>query len=99
MKKIIGICIICITGCTASNDLGKFAGAGSASYEYERKLADGSSCKLSLLSGRDVLGASLSIGPNCEIVSKADETRGVDKALSTLDNAIDLATELAEKAP
>jgi len=99
MKILILITATTLSGCASMGDLGRFAGAGSASYEYERTLSDGSTCKLSLLSGRDVIGAKLDIGPNCEVTSKADETKGVDKALSTLDNAIDLAKEMASKAP
>lgn len=99
--KLLLICIVvamAATGCATGAD-GRFVGAGGGSYEYSRTLADGSTCKVSVISGRDVQGGVLKIDQNCAVTSKVDDTQGAVKALGVIDNSISLAREVTAKVP
>ena len=97
MKTIAAIALL-LSGCTVGPDW-RLAGPGGASYEYTRTLADGTTCTVSLVSGRDIMGGNLHIGPNCELDSKADSTMGAVKSLEVINNGIQLSRELASKVP
>ena len=90
--------IILLSGCAIGQD-GRLTGAGSASYEYSRILADGSICTVSVLSGRDVIGGNLEIDQNCNVKAKADSTLGVNDALKVIDNGISMTREALTKIP
>lgn len=90
--------LLLLTGCATGAD-GRFVGAGGGSYEYNRTLPDGSACKVSVISGRDVQGAVLQIDQNCAVTSKVDDTQGAVKALGVIGDSISLAREIAAKAP
>lgn len=86
-----------LSGCAIGKD--KLVGAGSAYYEYEKTTADGTVCHLSVVSGRDVIGANIDIGQDCTVQSRADSTSGAKEALQVVDHSIQLGRELAAKAP
>ncbi len=90
--------ILLLCSCAVSPD-GHLAGAGSASYEYKRVSADGSSCSLVLLSGRDVVGGSIAVDQQCGVVSKADSTSGVESALQVIGASISAIREAVSKVP
>lgn len=89
---------VLLSGCAFGPD-GRVTGAGSASYEYKRTLADGSSCVLSIVSGRDIMGGELSIGENCQITTKASSTQGVVDSLRLADDSINAIRETVKKLP
>lgn len=97
--RTLSIFFILLSGCAISDDLGQRVGPGSANYRYTHTRVDGSKCTVDILSGRDVEGADLSVDKDCALNSKADRTVGVEKALGTMDKAIDLIKELSTKVP
>lgn len=98
MRRLVCLVALLLAGCALSPD-GHITGAGSASYEYKRTLADGSSCSVMLLSGRDVLGGSLAIDKDCGVVSKADSTSGTVEALQVVGDSINAVREAVRKVP
>lgn len=67
------------------------SGCGST-YQYERVLADGSSCTIVVYSARDVQDGGLNIGKNCEV-------NGSAAALKTSDMAYEVINNLVGKIP
>ena len=96
--KLAMISAALLCGCAVAPD-GHLTGAGSASYEYKRVMADGSSCSITLLSGRDVVGASLVIDQNCGVTSKADSTAGTEAALQVIGSSVAAVREAVSKVP
>jgi hypothetical protein len=94
---IISMAIL-LSACAIGKD-GQLAGAGDANYTYKHTARDGSSCEVTILSGRDVQGAKLQIDKDCALTSGADNTRGAEAALKVIDNGITLGRELASKVP
>lgn len=94
---LLAIALLALTGCAMRD--GQLTGAGSASYEYKRTLADGSSCTVTMLSGRDVMGGALAIDKDCAVTTKADSTSGAGEALQVIDNGITAIREIASKVP
>lgn len=96
MKSLLFASVL-LAGCAINDD--RVAGAGSASYEYHRTLADGSTCTLSLLTGRDVVGGRLSIDKDCGVVSSADSTKGAVEAIGVINNSINAVRDAIGKVP
>lgn len=92
------VAMFTLSGCALSPD-GHVTGAGSASYEYKRTLADGSTCSVIMLSGRDVIGGALTIDKDCAVTSKADSTAGTGEAITVIGSSISAIREIAAKVP
>ena len=97
MKKLILLSLL-LSGCAVGTN-GQMAGTGDANYTYKHTARDGSTCEVTILSGRDVQGAKLQIDKDCALTSGADNTRGAEAALKVIDNGITLGRELASKVP
>lgn len=95
MKSVIAICIALIgmslPGCAIS-DWGS-AGTGGAVYEYQHITAGGDSCTLRITSARNVAGGDITIGPDCELDSRADDAGG---AYSALERISEIAAEVVQ---
>jgi len=96
--KLLMVLALLLGGCAVGTD-GRLAGAGSASYEYKRTLADGSTCSVSVLSGRDVVGADLAVDKDCAVTSRADSTAGAVSALQVVGASISAVREAVSKVP
>lgn len=92
------VIIILLSACATGAD-GRFVGAGGGSYEYSRTLTDGSTCSVSVVTGRDVQGGVLQIDQNCAVTSKVDNTAGTVDALKVIDNSVSGLRDAVSKIP
>jgi uncharacterized lipoprotein YajG len=73
MKKlIVVVAMLMLGGCAFTTPLN--TSPGFSKYKYEKINKDGSSVKVTITSGRDALGAGITIKPNGELVANADLT-------------------------
>lgn len=98
IKLALVITLALLTSCATGQD-GRFVGAGGGSYEYTRTLADGSSCAVSVVSGRDVQGGVLRIDRECAVTSEVDSTLGAVEALKVIDDTVNGLREAVGKIP
>jgi hypothetical protein len=87
-----------LTGCATGSD-GQFTGAGGGSYTYKRTLQDGSTCEISIVSGRDIQGGTLTIDKDCGVTSKADSTKGAEASLKVIGDTVNGIREAVSKIP
>jgi hypothetical protein len=95
MRMITIAAALILSACAVSDGLGDRVGPGSAKYTYTRTLADGSQCRVDILSARDVIGGELHVNPDCSIDSRADQTQGTEAAIQAVRSALELAKSLA----
>ena len=90
MKPILLLAVaVLVSGCETTSSLGK-ASTGGAVYEYSRTLADGSECRISITSARDVQGsADLIVGPQCDLTVSAQDLGGSDVWSPVVEKLVD----------
>lgn len=75
-----------VSGCATAP--GQAAGNGQAAYTYEHTATDGSSCKVTVTSGRDVARGQVQVSNDCALDASGEALTGTEqqKALTGLLN-------------
>jgi len=100
MKITILVAVLMMSGCMGAIGLdGDKAGAGGASYHLTHTATDGTICEVSVVSGRDIQGGSLTVDKNCSVHSSVESTQGTKEALDVMNNMVNLGREALSKIP